>query len=339
MKNGKKTIGARKVLAKVRKDLRLKIKRPRATMRRNAASVLTQGVGAGARRAFGTKQAKAGNTRMLMKCLDARIPKTLGLPRAVGPYAVIRTTVLHQSSSDFIMFAPFKDYGSDKWFNWCGIEALAPNQDVTHLSNTLVIPLPMQTLGAACEVVPAGITVQVMNPASLQNADGIFAMTRVNQQMAIGDSPAGLTWRELAVRVASNYFPRLLSGGKLAIKGVKCDSYPLDMTEYSDFMQLSSIDGQLTTMNRFIRPAALAPIIFIQNNETPKTIEFMVTMEWRVRFDPGNPATSSHAFHNTLPDEAWNRVIRAMSSMGHGVVDLGDDIVDAGALIGAAAML
>jgi len=339
MKNGKRTVGARKVLAKVRKDLKLKIKRPRANMRRNAANVLTQGVGAVTRRAFGTKQTKGTNTRMLMKCLDARIPRTLGLPRAVGPYTVIRTTVLHKSSSDFIMFAPFKDYGTEKWFSWCGIEAVVPEHDVTHLSNTLIVRMPMHALGSACEAVPAGLTVQVMNPASLQNADGIFAMTRVNQQMAIGDSPAGVTWRELAGRVTANYFPRLLSGGKLAIKGVKCDSYPLDMTEYSDFMQISDITGHQTTMNRFIRPAALAPIIFVQNNEMPKTIEFLVTMEWRVRFDPGNPATSSHSFHNTLPDEAWNRVISAMSSMGHGVVDLGDDIVDAGALVGAAAML
>lgn len=324
------------ILKKVKKDLKLK-GRKNGGMRRNATSVLVQGAVALPKKNFGTTFVKQKRTLGLVRALDARIPRTLGLPRAVGPYTVIRTTKLHQSSASFITFCPVRDLEFNHWYAWAGFEDVSATLPITDPNNAKPILMPMGALANACEVVPSALTVQVMNPASLQDADGIFAMGRVNQQLPIGQST--ITWDELAARFVSFYSPRMLTGGKLALRGVKCSAYPLDMSEYADFSTINQYAQATVSLGNKIRPGALSPIVFIQNNTNPKTLEFMVTIEWRVRFDPGNPATSSHSFHDTLSDEAWNSVIKTMSNMGHGVEELADDVLDAGAMYGAATAL
>ena len=341
--------GAKKILARVRKDLMKKkvkkaMQRPIAT-RRNATVVLAQGAAAVPRKNFGTHVAsKNSNPRALAKCLDARIPKTLGLPRAVGPYTIIRTTRLFQTDSSFVMFCPFvsETPTQNVWLNWCGIQAVDSEKPINGENNTSPITMPLSELGTAAEVVPAALTVQVMNPASLQDAEGVFAMTRVNQQLMLGGNSS--SYELLMQQIISFYTPRLLTGGKLALRGVKSSAYPLNMNEYASFQALVSTssdpftwDSPVTAENDSKRqPAALSPICFIQENKAPQTLEFLVTVEWRVRFDPGNPATASHMHHDTLSDEAWNAVVKTMSSMGHGVEELTEDVAEAGALVDGA---
>lgn len=328
------------MLAKVRKDL-VKKKRTngKPLARRNATVVLAQGALAVPRKNFGSKMEGRKNVSALVRCLDARVPRTLGLPRAVGPYTVIRTTRLHASAANFVMFNPFMNTtgGNDRWLNWCGIESVVSSDPILGTHNTAPINMPMLGLDAACEVVPAALTVQVMNPSSLQSADGVFAMARVNQSLSMGRSGT-ISYDELASRFVSFYTPRLLTGGKLALRGVKCSAYPLDMTEYAAFLPVRQDITLPFTWNENIKPSALTPIVFVQNNAIPQILEFMITIEWRVRFDPGNPATASHSFHNTLADECWNDVIRAASSTGHGVEELAEVVADGGALIAGAAM-
>lgn len=332
----------RKILAKVRKDLKLK-KKPlaaRRNVRRTAVTVLAQGAVAPPRKNFGTAvAARKPNRSALLKCLDARVPRTLGLPRAVGPYSVIRTTTLHPSSSRFILFAPFmrQNEARENWLPWAGVESVNAASEVNALNNTRPIVLPMTGLLDACEVVPAAMTVQVMNPASLQQATGIFAMCRVNQQLDIGGATE--TYEVLKNRCVGFYSPRMLTGGKLALRGVKCSSYPLDMNEYSHFNPVDDLDSAFTWDSKNRRPAALAPIVFMSDSESSVNLEFMVTIEWRVRFDPGNPATASHVHHDTLSDAAWNDVVKTASACGHGVEELSEDAVVDGALMGAAMLM
>lgn len=327
-----KGLGAKKVLKKVRKDLKLKKSggKSRALTRGNATVVLAQGAVAAPKRNFGTTKSKPHNIKDLLVCMDARIPRTLGLPRAVGPYTVLRTTKLHSTNAAMVMFGPWLT-SANNWRDWCGVESVDPAQDITATDNTKSINMPMDGLLAGCEVVPAALTVQVMNPAALQTADGIFAMARVNQQMSLGGT-GGYHWRELASRVISFYSPRMLTGGKLALKGVKCNAYPLDMTQYSEFRPVRQYNGEFT-WDSDGGPAALSPIVFVQENETPVNMQFMITIEWRVRFDPGNPATASHTYHETLSDSLWNGLVKAASAAGHGVEELAEDT----AMLGAAA--
>lgn len=337
---------ANRTLAKIRKDLKNGKKKSGVTVRRRDATiVLTQGAVAPPRRNFGS--GKPGNKSIpkLVQCLDARVPRTLGLPRAVGPYTIIRTTTLHESSRRYIQFCPFlSEYPSagfgEVWYNWCGVQDVDSTLGITATNNTTPIMMPMTELGQAAEVVPAAMTVQVMNAAALDSASGIFAMGRVNQALALGGSAATLTWDQMVTNFISFYSPRMLTGGKLCLRGVKCSSYPLDMSEYSNFAPLDSSHAGNFSWTDGHRPGALAPIVFVQKSATTVSIQFMITIEWRVRFDPGHPATATHTHHDTLADAAWNDVIKSMSNVGHGVEELSEDVAAGGALAaGVAAMV
>jgi len=338
MGKGPKATKASKILAKVRKDMKTKSKPAKGvTMRRRDATiVLTQGAVAAPRQNFGSRVPGKMSTSKMIQCLDARVPRTLGLPRAVGPYTVMRTTVLHKSSSRYIQFCPFLSDADPaapraRWYNWCGVEAVTSTSGITAADNTKAIAMPLSGLGDSCELVPAALTVQVMNDNALDNANGIFAMGRVNQALALGESDATLLYDDMIARFISFYSPRMLTGGKLCLRGVKSSAYPINMNEYAEFAPVHE-HNTVFTWSPIQKPAALAPIVFAQLTDTPVNIQFMVTIEWRVRFDPGNPATATHTHHDTLADEAWNDVVKTMSAVGHGVEELSEDTAAAGAL-------
>jgi len=329
----------KKTLRKVRKDVGLK--KSAKVSKKDATIILAQGVTAPPKKNFGSKPSSRNpSLRECIECLDARMPRSLGLPRAVGPYTVMRTTRLIGSDADMLLFCPFlSKYNNDveaRWNDWCGVASVNGGANVSDPGNTLPINMPMSYLGSACEVVPSALTVQVMNPSALQTADGIFAMGRVNQQLDLSTTVG--TWNEMKARFVSFYSPRLLSAGKLSLRGVKCDSYPLDMSEYSSFRNIANIEGPIQWFSNF-KPGALAPIVFIQNNTTRKEIQFMVTIEWRVRFDPGNPATASHVHHEATPDSVWNSVIKTMSAVGHGIEELAEGVTAAGSIARGVARL
>lgn len=336
-------------IKRVLKDLQTMKRGGKPASRRNPSAVLAQTALAVPRKAFGTRGAKTnssgmGKARMLMGLLDARIPRSIGLPRAVGPYTIIRVSRLISSSAKVIIFGSFmlEGLGNEprKWSGWDAIEDVDPAANVNAATNARAWLSPILQLGNVAEVVPASMTVQVMNPSSLQTATGINAMARVNQQLDLADYSE--TWNNLIGQFLSYYNPRLLSGGKLAIRGVICHSYPLDMTEYSHFTRIRAYgadagDGTtIVTLGDAIRPAALAPIVFAQGGDTPQSIEFLVTKEYRVRFDPGNPATASHTYHSITSDSDWDACIKMMQACGHGVGELAEDAADVGVL-GAAA--
>lgn len=327
--------GSKKMALKV-KNVKAKPKRAK-TARSAGATVLAQGAGAVPRRNFGTNGCgKKQSVMSMVKCLDARLPRTLGLPRAVGPYTVIRTSSVVASSSFLTIFSPMTLKSSaTRWANWCGVTAVDDTLPMNAVDNTKPIIMPLSALDGAAEAVPSAMTVQVMNPASLQTAEGTFFMSRISQQLAMGGTTQ--TWQQVAASLIAYFSPRLMTGGKLALRGVKCDAMPLDMSEYSSFKPIEKTGYEPFTWNAasgegWATPAALSPIVFMQANNTPQTMNFLVTIEWRVRFDPGSAAAASHTHHDTLPDESWNEVVRHMSAAGHGVQELSEDTSDAGAL-------
>jgi hypothetical protein len=231
------------------------------------------------------------------------------------------------------IFVPFQHNSTvseREWLSCVGVRNVVRNDPVNGPNNTHFIdgPSPAE-ISSAAEAVPAALSVQVMNPEALQGTTGIIAIGRVNQQLnlvnEIGD------WDAVGSRFISYYSPRLCSAAKLALRGVRCSAYPLDMSEYADFRQLSGIQGDGTWDNHLV-PAALSPIVVYQPG-TPINLNFLVTIEWRVRFDPLNPATASHTFHGVASDGAWAHTIKSMSDMGHGVEDIVDSIANAGAAV------
>jgi hypothetical protein len=240
---------------------------------------------------------------------------------------VIRTTVIHSTNSKCLLFSPIafggaSSHNREDWSNLCGVAAVDAAFGVDAANNTAGIHMPLDNLAGAAEVLPCALTVQVMNPAALMSASGLFAMGRVNQQLKIGGDSR--TWAQLKDQFISYFSPRMLTGGKLALQGVTCNSYPLDMTDFSDFRALAKQDGSHFTMSYAYQPAAMAPIVFVNQSDTAVELQFLVTMEWRVRFDPGNPAAASHQFQGVTSDKTMDKHLRNMASKGHGVTETQD---------------
>jgi len=322
---------AKRDLKKVKKDLG-KVKGSKG---RVLGRVLMQGTAAAPKKPWGGKSKKGKvNVRT---ALNATLPTHLGLPRAIGDYAVIRTTALLSSTRKFNLFCPMlrmgAEYQSNQWYAACGLGSINSSQAVNHALNTDMYAMPLSGLNGAASAVPAALTVQVMNPQALQTTTGIFAMGRANTPFIVGGETR--TYDTLATEFISFCSPRLLSAAKLALRGVQCSGYPLNMNEYSEFEPFhDAIASPFGWDNANPHPAALTPIIFIGDGST--TINFLVTIEWRVRFDPTNPAIAAHTFHDVVPDSVYNDLLKGMSAMGHGVEDIAEGVAAAGEAAAAA---
>jgi hypothetical protein len=189
-------------------------------------------------------------------------------------------------------------------------------------------------LGSTLTAVPAAISVQVMNPSSLLNAGGLFYGAVCHTQLKLGGRVE--TWNDFRTEFLSYMRPRLMSGGKLALRGVHADSYPLNMATLADFTAIStSTNGSLAswTTDAF-GPSGFAPIVFVNDSGAelvdPLPLNYLVTVEWRVRFDIGNPAVASHRHHGITSDNMWDSMVRTASSLGNGIKDIADVVASAG---------
>jgi len=304
-------------------------------MRAHASRVLAPGTGATVRRAFGGNNT-ARLARTLIRSLNARLPIEPGLPRPVGPYTVVTTTRLIDMNSGFCIIAPVlkKTASGATWVSSCALSAVNMQLAVNAENNTFAhsIPPPCE-LDSAAECVPSAISIQVMNGNALQTTSGVIAIGRVNQQLHLDTETA--SWTELGARFVSYYSPRLVSAPKLALRGVRCSSYPLNMDEYSHFAKILPSAGYIS-MDTDYSCGAFAPMCIFQTGD-PINLAVMVHIKWRVRFDPLHPATASHTFHPHTPDGVWATAVKACSEAGHGVEDIAEAVANTGLAIGRAA--
>jgi hypothetical protein len=310
-------------------------------MRSNGERVWGQGAGAVTKKAFGAGKKTSAFKKAMTLGLNARLPYHLGLPRPVGPYQVIRTTKLLSTTAGVCIFSPLlrrntSTPGLPEWYQACGVHDVNYLAPINGANNTTMIDMPLSALGGAAEVVPAAMTVQVMNARPLIEASGMFTMARVSQQLNLGGDTR--TWEAFKTQFDSFFRPRLLSGGKLALRGVSCNALPLDMTEYSTFAPMANAVAApgIFTWSDVIAPGALSPIVFTHPNPgADSSITFLITIEWRVRFDPASAAAASHVYHPHTSDGLWGDIIKAGSDLGHGIVDIADVVADAGEAVGA----
>lgn len=230
----------------------------------------------------------------------------------------------------------------DQWLAMCGMgEAIAGPIQAT--GATFAYPMVgMDSFEYAATVAPAAVTIQIMNPEALQTTHGIAYIGRSSAQYELGGSLRN--WSTLGNEFVQFMAPRLCSAGKLALRGVKVSSYPLDMNELSDFRGVRpyadafGVGGGTKTFNwtsQKIRPAGFAPLVI--NNPDGIGLQVLVTIEWRVRFDPGNVAAGTHRQYPVATDATWSKVTSAMSSAGHGVVDIAERTAEVGEAAAAAA--
>lgn len=323
LKNGKKSRAAKRQPAASKPGIRDR-----------APGVLAQGVGAVPRKPYGSSDC---SRRMTLACWDAKSQVHLGLPRPVGPYTTVRVTRRFTSPSAALLFGTFKydtahpgSVQSGKWSNMVCTEAVNPADPINASANSVKVSSPLTflsagTSGATC--VPSAFTVQILNPEALQTTTGIVYAGVMNTQAMIGGRTE--SWTDYFNRFVNFQSPRLLSAAKLALKGVQISSYPLDMTEISDFTQLQQeTDGPHAMNNDAPEPRGWTPIMVM--NPDAVRLEYLVTTEWRVRFDLQNPASAGHQYHPMQTDSTWNEMTKRAVALGNGVRDIAEVVADFG---------
>lgn len=302
----------------------------RARANRQAASrsmgerVLAQGVGVVAQHAFGRSNDLHESTDVderSLECWDARTLCHLPLPRPVGPYTVIRVTKRFGSTSPCIIFGTFYEETLQRWTNTCAVSPV-DGGSLNPINTTSNTQRYTQTLafGTAATCVPSALTVQVLNPNALQNANGVQYHGISTTQADFGTDSQ--TWEARFDQYIQFMAPRMLSGGKLALRGTQTSSYPLNMNAVAEFTTLSQDEDENFTWTTSLRPRGWAPIFMY--NIDGEQLEYLVTTEWRVRFDLTNPASAGHSFHQHSSDNLWGDLLEMAVARGAGVMDIPD---------------
>jgi hypothetical protein len=228
------------------------------------------------------------------------------------------------------------------WSNVCCVEAVNGVLAISAASNAFrhCLPLSPAAFGSsALTAVPSALTVQVMNPEALSITSGIIYGAIMTTQAKVLDRTE--PWDSYSDNFIAFQAPRLMSAGKLALRGVKASTYPLSMSQLSEFTELRVYDDALTTMtssnNGAFEPAGFAPILV--NNPQGVALEYLVTMELRVRFDLLNPASAGHTHHPVSSDATWDSLVRKAVALGHGFVDIADTVANVGAAAAKVAAL
>jgi len=200
-------------------------------------------------------------------------------------------------------------------------------------ANARSFTLPLDGLGDAATVVPSAISVQIMCPTALQSASGIVYAGVMNTQAKIGGRSEN--WVSYMDKFVQFQSPRLLAASKLALRGVQINSYPLNMAEVSKFTALDRTgDTEFVLGSDSLEPAGWAPIMIY--NPSGATLEVLITMEFRVRFDLDHPASASHSHHPIASDSTWDKLVRQASALGNGVMDIADVVANTGMAVGRA---
>lgn len=275
-------------------------------------------------------------TTLIKHGLNALHPCHLALPRAVGGYSVIRTTDVINSNAPTMLFGTFKGPGNEftetTWLSTIAVRGVNPDNPIGGDSNAFLYnstALDASSINAT-RMVPAAITVQIMNGESLQAADGIAYIGKSKTVLDLmGDARS---WRTVLEELVSYSAPRLCSGGKLALRGVQVDAVPNNLSVLSDFVPRRIPTPGVRTWNQANTPLdfeGFAPI-FVYNPDNI-ALKYLVTIEWRMRFDPFNPAYAGHVTHTPASESTWSKVIAHAESLGHGVADIADVVADIGA--------
>ncbi|APG78125.1 hypothetical protein [Beihai weivirus-like virus 20] len=307
----------------------------RAANRSTATRVLATGVGASVPKPFGSRPGQG------LACWDAKHPSHLALPRAVGPYTTVRATRRVQLNTHCNVIGTFQEghIAPSQAGDWSEVvlvaDVTATNPINGHL-NTRSVTVDLSGLGDAATLVPSALSVQVMCPTALQTASGIIYAGVMNTQAALGGRVD--SWDDWCNKFVQFQSPRLLAASKLALRGIQINSYPLNMTEVSKFTPLrKEADLQFEYTDQRVEPTGWAPIVIYNPEGT--TLELLITVEYRVRFDLDHPASASHTHHPVASDSTWDRMVRSATALGNGVMDIADVVANTGMAVGRAAMV
>lgn len=324
-------------------------KKKRGRKGKKALAFNPQGTGRSVQVAFGRRGRKQTIPRGLSnRCWDAFDQCHAALPRSVGPYTVLRTTLMHKTTSKCILIGTFDRRDDAAYYGPLWSTTVIAEQSgadglligTQNATKFFGVPEP-GTAGVSSgtrvastnQVCPAGISVQVMGNKSLNAAEGQLAACVIPAGMDLRGTD--MSWQDVSKRIISYFRPRLLSGGKLALRGVQMNSHPLNMTDCSDFRTIELMTGEdAVPWNMATEsPSGWAPMAII--NEDASDITLLVSVEWRVRFDMGHPAVASHQHHGVTSDSAWDNHIKSAVAALPGVIDIVEKVAQTGMRLNA----
>lgn len=306
---------------------------------------IKQGVGRAVARAFGGTVARKGRKRGGKRsmgyhpCLhDAFHMAHLPLPRPTGPYTIIRTTQLVTSDAPLMVFGPTWDDTKGEWTNLMAYGLLDRTKSWSTANNVYQYTFESMKNGSwdAVQVTPAAFSVQLMNPGALQTTSGIVYGGRIRTSWKVTDHGSD-TGDTVANQFISYNMPRLMASAKLAFRGTQTDAVPFNMSRLADFTQLHTTDPGTTAVGSGTWDfAGFNPQFYYNPNNL--NLQYLVCCEWRVRFDPSNPAQASHVQHTHANESIWMRCLHAAEAAGNGVIDIADRVAQTGnAIFGASA--
>lgn len=248
-------------MASLTKKQRAAIKRaPRAQRRKLAASYLrqdirrgrmprgkngprlagiVQNVGRAPRRGFGGSRSHghAG--------FNAFCPAHLALPRATGPYSIVRTTTAITTTDPLMLFGIFSpqlggsgEVSADNgWSNLMayGVKDLATAINGMDNVAKYVFSNMADPSWDYSRMAPAAFSVQIMNSEAVPTSSGITYFGRIKAIPGF-DADLTLTGKGFGdiTSIACNG-PRLCSAAKLAFRGVQVNAVPYNMSALAQF--------------------------------------------------------------------------------------------------------
>jgi hypothetical protein len=274
----------------------------------------------------GVRQVVNVNVNTLKEHLDARQPGNPPLPRAVGPYTTVPVTKHFYSSAKELLVGPLYISEASEPEDWGNAIALASVDSAVAVggaNNTSVFT--SDAIGTTgwndAMIVPASVTVVVSNSAALLNTAGDVFVGRTTQQINWGAGT--LPWADKMAGVTAYSAMHPVSAADLNQHPKQVDLLPLDMNAYSAFRPIRNYftGGTNTTWGANMRFAAFSPAFI--HNPTQVTLTVSVTIQYRVRFDPSNPAYGGGTLHLAAPPGYWDRLLayaQQAGTMAHDVV-------------------
>ncbi|APG75709.1 hypothetical protein 2 [Beihai sobemo-like virus 3] len=332
-------------------------------VQQGAAAAVPKAFGSTAGRRWGNRRRTSANSRPNNRwqrrkragiaesaCWDAFSPVHLALPRAVAPYATIRTTAIWNPDVDagdgnkFALFGPYLDGSADAG-QWSNLFSLTANTALSNPKNTnggakyYAFESMISGSWKAASVTPAAFSIQIMNPEALQTSSGAVYIGRCKNRVSVQEGVLTETWQLLAEELVSYSNPRICSAGKLALRGVQIDAIPNNMSELANFTTLKEYSDHTTNLSSTVphpvHPSGFNPI-FVYNPDGVK-LQILVCCEWRVRFDPSNPAYAACSSHKPTSDTTWHKHMQHALAAGNGVLDIAEKVARYGVPIAKAA--
>lgn len=334
--------------------LRRELQAARANVRASRALAgIAQGAAGLPRQPFGNGRRKHPPQRpsvaAMQRYFNATLPDHLPLPRPTGPYTVLRLTQFFPLDSKVVMFAPEvvrSVDGRQGWSNLIGRAAVNSALNINASNNCLALSMmSLYGMDRNSQLVPAALTVQVMNPEAVQTTTGMVWGGICGTQLPLKDE--GATWDSVASEYISLMSPRVMSAAKLAFRGVIGNALPLNMSELSNFHPLTKSSGSAPVITTTWKagsgntpetdgqPMGLTPIMFVNPDQVG--LIYQVTVEYRVRFALTNPAAAGHTQFKAGSTALWDAAVGAATALGHGIRDIAEVVAADGAIAAAAA--